>query len=167
VKKGVGLIFIPHVVRMPHPSHCRDSYLCPITQAGPYFLAKAFPDRRLLSPVLEFINGYETCSALVDMAVEELGVSRERAISAWAAAVQAQTEAECTLRDFGKQALHAAIASGKPAILLAGHSYNALPLRRRNPWVRNSPAWECPLSQPTASCLPGKGPPPGTLRTRS
>ena len=37
---------------------CRDSYLCPITQAGPYFIAKAFPDVRLLSPLLDFTNGY-------------------------------------------------------------------------------------------------------------
>lgn len=124
-KKNVGLIFIPHVVRMPHPNQCRDSYLCPITQAGPYFLAKAFPDRRVLSPVLEFINGYETCSALVDLAVAELGVGRELATGAWVAAVKAQTDAERTLSDFGKQALDAAIAAGKPAILLAGHSYNA------------------------------------------
>ncbi len=125
VKKGIGLIFIPHVVRMPHPNQCKDSYLCPITQAGPYFLAKAFPDRRLLSPVLEFINGYESCVALVDMAVAELGVGREVATSAWAAAVEVQTDAERTLREFGKEALGAAIAAGKPAILLAGHSYNA------------------------------------------
>jgi predicted CoA-substrate-specific enzyme activase len=125
VKKDVSLIFIPHVVRMPHPNQCKDSYLCPITQAGPYFLAKAFPDRHLLSPVLEFINGYESCSALVDMAVEDLGVMRELATSAWAAAVQAQTNAERTLRELGKEALNEAIAAGKPAILLAGHSYNA------------------------------------------
>ncbi len=125
VKKDVGVIFIPHVVRMPHPNQCKDSYLCPITQAGPYFLAKAFPDRRLLSPVLEFINGYETCTALVDMAVHELGVEREMAMNAWGAAVQTQTDAERTLRDLGTQALEEAIAGGKPAILLAGHSYNA------------------------------------------
>jgi predicted nucleotide-binding protein (sugar kinase/HSP70/actin superfamily) len=125
VKKDVSLIFIPHVVRMPHPNQCKDSYLCPITQAGPYFLAKAFPDRHLLSPVLEFINGYESCSALVDMAVGDLGVMRELATSAWAAAVQAQTNAERTLRELGKEALDEAISAGKPAILLAGHSYNA------------------------------------------
>jgi predicted nucleotide-binding protein (sugar kinase/HSP70/actin superfamily) len=125
VKKDVGLIFMPHVVRMPHPNQCKDSYLCPITQAGPYFLAKAFPDRRLLSPVLEFINGYESCTALVDMAVAELGIGRELATSAWAAAVQAQTDAERRLHELGKEALDEAIAAGKPAILLAGHSYNA------------------------------------------
>lgn len=125
VKKDVGLIFIPHVVRMPHPNQCRDSYLCPITQAGPYFLAKAFPDRRLLSPVLDFTNGYEACPALVDMAVQELEVGRALATSAWEAAVQAQIDAERVLRDLGKRALDEAIAAGKPAILLAGHSYNA------------------------------------------
>jgi predicted CoA-substrate-specific enzyme activase len=125
VHKDVSLIFMPHVVRMPHPNQCKDSYLCPITQAGPYFLAKAFPDRRLLSPVLEFINGYETCTALIDMAIEEMGMDREVATSAWKAAVEAQTDAERTLRDLGTHALDAAIAAGKPAILLAGHSYNA------------------------------------------
>ena len=124
-RRNVALIFIPHVMRMPHPNHCRESYLCPITQAEPYFLAKAFPDSRLLSPVLDFTNGYEGCTALVDTAVQELGVTRDAAAAAWSAAVTAQTDAERTLRELGTQALNAAIASGKPAILLAGHSYNA------------------------------------------
>ena len=34
-RHGVALVFLPHVVRMPHSNHCRDSYLCPVTQAGP------------------------------------------------------------------------------------------------------------------------------------
>src|SRR3989338_5494167 len=110
---------------MPHPNQCRDSYLCPITQAGPYFLSKAFPDSRMLSPVMDFTNGYGACSALVDMAVHEMGVEREPAGRAWAAAVRAQTEAERELNGLGKRALQQAIADGKPAILLAGHSYNA------------------------------------------
>jgi predicted CoA-substrate-specific enzyme activase len=124
-ERGVSLIFLPHVVRMPHPNSCKESYLCPITQAGPYYLAKAFPDVRLLSPVLDFTNGYSVSSALVDMAVRELGVRRKRADEAWAAAVLAQTDAERTLSEMGQRALAAAVAAGKPAILLAGHSYNA------------------------------------------
>lgn len=124
-RRGVELIFIPHVMRMPHPNQCRESYLCPITQAEPYFLAKAFPGSRLLSPLLDFTNGYDTCSALIDTAVHDLGVEREPAQEAWTAAVRAQTEAERTLSELGQQALDAAIAAGKPAILLAGHSYNA------------------------------------------
>jgi hypothetical protein len=72
-ERGVDLVFLPHIVRMPQDNPCRDSYLCPVTQAGPYFLAKAFPDLRLLSPVLDFTLGYEASLALVDLAVRELG----------------------------------------------------------------------------------------------
>ena len=124
-RRGVELIFIPHVMRMPHSNQCRESYLCPITQAEPYFLSKAFPSSRLLSPVLDFTNGYGSCSALIDTAVQELKVERGAAEEAWAAAVLAQTTAERTLSELGTQALATAIAAGKPAILLAGHSYNA------------------------------------------
>ncbi len=124
-RRGVELIFIPHVMRMPHPNQCRESYLCPITQAEPYFLAKSFPSSRLLSPVLDFTNGYGGCSALIDAAVQSLGVTQEAAEAAWKAAVEAQTSDERTLNEMGQQALAAAIAAGKPAILLAGHSYNA------------------------------------------
>jgi len=124
-KRGVGLAFLPHIVRMPQDHVCRDSYLCPVTQAGPYFLAKAFPELRFLSPVLDFTRGYEPSSALVEMAVRELGKPRDLAESAWAAAVRAQTEIERALLEMGSQALAQAVRAGKPAILLAGRSYNA------------------------------------------
>jgi predicted CoA-substrate-specific enzyme activase len=124
-RHGVNLVFLPHVMRMPQPNACRDSYLCPITQAGPYFIAKAFPDIRFLSPLLDFTNGYEGSPALVELVVRELGARREPAERAWAAAVRAQTETERALRDLGQRALEQAVAAGKPAVLLAGHSYNA------------------------------------------
>ncbi|MBI2929658.1 MAG: anhydro-N-acetylmuramic acid kinase [Verrucomicrobia bacterium] len=124
-RQGVDLVFLPHLMRMPQANACRDSYLCPITQAGPHFLAKAFPDVRLLSPLLDFTHGYEASSALVELAVRELGIRRELADQAWTAAVRAQTEAERGLRELGQRALAQAVAEGKPAILLAGHSYNA------------------------------------------
>jgi predicted CoA-substrate-specific enzyme activase len=124
-KKRVNLVFMPHVMRMPQPNACRDSYLCPITQAGPYFISKAFPEVRFLSPLLDFTNGYEGCTALVELVVRELDVRRELAESAWAAAVRAQVETEQALHDLGRHALEQAVASGKPAVVLAGHSYNA------------------------------------------
>ena len=81
---------------------------------------------RLLSPVLDFTNGYETCSALVEMAVARAG-DRARG---WPrrpgrprCGPRRTRSARC--RDLGKRALDEAIAAGKPAILLAGHSYNA------------------------------------------
>jgi predicted CoA-substrate-specific enzyme activase len=124
-QRGLNLVFLPHVVRMPQSNDCRDSYLCPITQAGPYFMAKAFPNIRFLSPLLDFTNGYAASPALVEMAVRDLGTPRPLADEAWIAAVRAQTEAETALRELGQQALARAVAEGKPAILLAGHSYNA------------------------------------------
>ena len=124
-RRGVGHVFLPHVVRMPQEGPCRDSYLCPITQGGPYYLAKAFPDARCLTPVLDFTHGYEASPVLEAMAVGELGAPRERAARAWAAAVRAQIDAERRLRDLGERALAQALARGMPAILLAGHSYNA------------------------------------------
>ena len=39
--------------------------------------------------------------------------------------MRAQTEAENALRQLGQTALARAVAEGKPAVLLAGHSYNA------------------------------------------
>ena len=123
--RSVGLVFLPHIVRMPQDNPCRDSYLCPVTQAGPYFLAKAFPDLHFLSPLLDFTRGYEASSALVELAVRDLGKPRDLAVQAWAAAVRAQTEVERALCKMGQDALAQAVKAGKPAILLAGRSYNA------------------------------------------
>ncbi len=124
-QRGPGLVFLPHVVRMPQDNPCRDSYLCPVTQAGPYFLAKAFPNLRFLSPVLDFTLGYEASSALVETAVRELGKPRELAVLAWAEAVRAQRDTERAMAELGRQAMAQAVRAGKPAILLAGRSYNA------------------------------------------
>ena len=126
VQRGVELIFLPHVMRMPQREAWKESYLCPITQASPYFLAKAYPQIHLLSPLLDFSDGYAACRVLVEIAVNELGQSRELAERQWSAAVRAQTDAERELEELGKAALELAIAANKPAIVLAGHSYNAL-----------------------------------------
>ncbi|MHC4209428.1 MAG: acyl-CoA dehydratase activase [Planctomycetota bacterium] len=124
-ERGIDQVFLPHVSRMPRADRCRDSYLCPITQAGPYFLARAFPDIRFLSPLLDFAHGYEADEALVELAVGKLGYSRSLAREAWADAARAQTQAEQALRELGQRALDQAVACGEPAILLIGHSYNA------------------------------------------
>ncbi|MBF8253889.1 MAG: putative CoA-substrate-specific enzyme activase, partial [Deltaproteobacteria bacterium] len=125
VQRGVELIFLPHVMRMPRHAAWKESYLCPITQASPYFLAKAYPQIHLLAPLLDFSDGYSASSALVEMAVSELGLAREFAERQWTAAVRAQTETDSDLQKLGQAALAQAIAGNKPAIVLAGHSYNA------------------------------------------
>lgn len=44
----VHLVFLPLVARMPQHDSGKDSYLYPITQAGPYFLPRHFPIRNSL-----------------------------------------------------------------------------------------------------------------------
>lgn len=125
LQRGVELVFLPHLLRMPEREAWKETYLCPITQASPYFLAKAYPQIHLLSPLLDFNAGYAASSAMVEMAVNELGQARELAERQWAAAVRAQTEAETAMQQLGRTALAQALAANQPAIVLAGHSYNA------------------------------------------
>jgi predicted nucleotide-binding protein (sugar kinase/HSP70/actin superfamily) len=121
-RNGMNRIFLPQVMHMPEANPCRDCYLCPITQASPSFMAKAFPDLHFLAPLLDFSKGYGGTSAMVEMAVRDLGISQELAASAWTAAVRAQDEAERALRELGRKTLDQALSEGKMAILLAGRS---------------------------------------------
>jgi predicted nucleotide-binding protein (sugar kinase/HSP70/actin superfamily) len=59
------------------------------------------------------------------MAVNELGQERDLAERQWSAAVATQTQAELDLLQLGQTALTRATAAGRPAIVLAGRSYNA------------------------------------------
>ncbi|MGD1087046.1 MAG: acyl-CoA dehydratase activase-related protein, partial [Verrucomicrobiota bacterium] len=124
-RRGVDRIFLPQVMHMPESNGCGDCYLCPITQASPSFMAKAFPDLQFLSPLLDFSKGYALSLAMVQMAVRDLGMPGELAAGAWTAAVRVQEQAERALLELGRKTLDQAVAEGKLAILLAGHSYSA------------------------------------------
>jgi len=124
---GTDLIFLPHVNRMPKPEGTRDSYLCPITQASPYFISKAFPHVHFLSPVLNFAHGYEACDAMVEMASSRLSFSKPVAEEAYREAVRMQVETEQSMRRLGQQALSDALNDGQPTIILVGRSYNTFP----------------------------------------
>ncbi len=124
-RRGVKLVFLPHVKRMPRPYRSNDSYLCPITQASPFFLAAAFSDIRFLSPVLDFAHGYECGPDLEEMVAREFGIGHERVRQAWETAKSAQLGTERSMQEMGQQALGRALSEGKPAVVLAGRSYNA------------------------------------------
>ena len=124
-KRGVDLVFLPHVKRMPQHCGCRDSYLCPIAQASPYFLAAAFSDVRFFSPVLDFTRGYECGPDLKEMVVREFGIGLEKIQQAWEAAKSAQVSVERAMQELGQQALERSLLEGKATIVLAGRSYNA------------------------------------------
>ena len=127
VRRAVQTIFLPHVMRMANPERSRDSYLCPVTQASPYFISKAFPGVDFLSPLLNFAQGYAACKEPVEMAVSRLGIPRPEAEAAWREAVAAQLQTEQAMRRLGADALAAAMEDGKPTVVLVGRSYNAFP----------------------------------------
>jgi len=124
-RQDVHDVFLPQVMNAPHTTECRGCYLCPITQASPSFMAKAFPDLHFLSPLLDFSKGYGSSLAMVEMAVQDFGLDRDLAVRAWSDAVRAQIEAEGALWELGQRILNQAVAGGRLAVVLAGHSYSA------------------------------------------
>jgi predicted nucleotide-binding protein (sugar kinase/HSP70/actin superfamily) len=127
VKGGTDTIFLPHVNRMPNPQAGVDSYLCPITQASPYFISKAFPSVTFLSPVLNFAHGYKACEELVELAIRQLDFPRPLAKRAYREAVKVQIKVERSMQTLGRKALTEALEDRKPTVILVGRSYNAYP----------------------------------------
>jgi hypothetical protein len=72
-----------------------------------------------------------------------LGVSRELANEAWAAAIGEQTRADCALIEIGSRALAKALAADKPPSCWPGTAITPIRVRPRNPAARSSPAWVC------------------------
>lgn len=127
IKKGVDWIFVPHVYALPKPEGWLDTTFCPITQASPYFIRTAFNESKMLRPLLNFRYGYAEETALIDMAVKELGISRTLAEQAYKTAVQKQEEVEKKFLEIGKQTLKELEEANETGIVLVGRSYNAFP----------------------------------------
>ncbi|NHJ46570.1 MAG: hypothetical protein FK733_02165 [Asgard group archaeon] len=126
-KRDIKTIFLPHVHNMPKQEESIECTFCPITQASPYIISRAFKDMNLLSPVLDFMYGYDTEESLVDMAVIELNHSRNEAHKAYEKAISAQLKIEKHLIELGKNTLEKLRDSKELGILLLGRSYNAFP----------------------------------------
>ena len=146
-------------MRMPAREAWKETYLCPITQASPYFLAKAYPQIHLLSPLLDFSDGYAASSALVEMAVNELGQTRELAERQWTAAVRAQTRSRdrnAAIRakpHWRKRSRRTSRRSSWRAT-----ATTPLPPKGRSRWARNSRAWAWRRFPPTVLSPAGAGP---------
>jgi predicted CoA-substrate-specific enzyme activase len=160
VKRGVETVFLPHVNRMPKLEAGGDSFLCPVTQASPYFLSKAFADVTFLSPLLNFAQSYEACDELVKLASVQLGFPRPAAEAAYREAVRVQVEIEQWMHRLCEQALTDALADGKPAVILVGRSYNAFPAEASQSVAKKLSSMGVPVIP--GDCLPhqGTGPTP-------
>ncbi|MFV2014320.1 MAG: acyl-CoA dehydratase activase, partial [Candidatus Heimdallarchaeota archaeon] len=125
-KSKVDYVFFPQVQRMPHHG-VENAYLCPITQASPFILKKAFSNVEFLSPSIDFIDGYESDNELISYFEREFNIPLNILQNAYLAAIGKQQSIEAEMMKLGKRALELAISEDKPAILLVGRSYNAFP----------------------------------------
>ncbi|GHV20076.1 hypothetical protein FACS189494_03130 [Spirochaetia bacterium] len=126
--KGADYVLLPHFRDMPSYENDVHANFCPITQALPYYIKKAFPDieeRRLLPLVVSFKFGDEKALELFCVLTEQLGIGKEETRAAFTKALAKQKEYFDACKKLGVQALEDARKADRPVIALLGRPYNA------------------------------------------
>ncbi|MCK4845808.1 MAG: hypothetical protein KAS95_09055, partial [Candidatus Heimdallarchaeota archaeon] len=127
IKKEIPIVFLPHVHKLTKGEKWYDSTFCPITQASPYIISRAFNGIRFLNPVLDYSEGYESDESLVKMAIKELKQPKKLAKYAFQKAISEQKRVDDKFSRWGNEVLENLEASNEIGILLVGRSYNVFP----------------------------------------
>ncbi|MCP4750496.1 MAG: activase [Proteobacteria bacterium] len=128
IESKTDYIFVPHFRDLESYEEHGHANFCPITQALPYYIKKAFPEideSRFLAPIISF--NYGTSRALesfVEMG-ETLGISKREVVAAFDIAHEKQHAFWRRYREIGKEALEKARKAEQPVIALLGRPYNA------------------------------------------
>ncbi len=122
-------IFLPHVRGLLVENGAKESMLCPMAQAEPYYLSAVWPELKedkVFSPVLDFKHGYDQVeSEFVEMG-KKLGVSPSAAKKAYNDAVIAQDDFNKALKEKGREVLdYLEENDDEKAVVLFGRPYNA------------------------------------------
>ena len=128
VNRGFDYIFVPHFRDMESYEDSIHANFCPITQALPYYITKAFSDveeKRFLTPVVSFKYGLENAVASFITMGETLGIGEDEIRSAFYRANDKQKEFFSRYREMGIEALERARRLDHPVIALLGRPYNA------------------------------------------
>ncbi len=124
----VDFIFVPHFKTMPSYETGVHATICPITQALPYYIKKAFPEipeEKFLSPVIHFKYGDSLVrDAFVEVA-GRLGFGEAEGRKAFQIAVSKQGEYFRKASALGREALEEARKAKRPVIAVLGRPYNA------------------------------------------
>ena len=126
--KGADFVLLPHFRDMPSYEKKVHANFCPITQALPYYIEKAFPNvdkRKWLPLVVSFKFGDEKALELFQLMNERLGISVEETRSAFNKALAKQKDYFNAAKKLGEQALEEARKADKPVIAILGRPYNA------------------------------------------
>ncbi len=136
VAQGVDYVWLPNLLSVEGlpaagdrpPAHGDPSHVCPWGQTLPFVLRQTpllrhWPGR-VLCPTIRMRDGAEQVRrSLLDTA-RDLGVSRRRAVRAFAAAWEALTRFRTRYAQAGREALQTLIETGEPGMVLAGRPYN-------------------------------------------
>ncbi|MBN2724095.1 MAG: activase [Deltaproteobacteria bacterium] len=128
ISRNTDYIFIPHFRDMPSYEEHGNSNFCPITQALPYYIKKAFPAvpaDKWLAPVVTFNYGEaKGMESFMEMG-KNLGFSEEEVSKAFNTAWKKQNQFWSDYQKTGKEALRKAREADHPVIALLGRPYNA------------------------------------------
>ena len=128
INSKTDYIFVPHFRDLESYEEHGNSNFCPITQALPYYIKKAFPEideSRFLAPIVSFNYGTSRAiESFVEMG-ETLGISKKETVRAFDIAHVKQREFWKRYREIGKEALERARKTQQPVIALLGRPYNA------------------------------------------
>jgi len=127
IKTDVDYIFLPHVKGMNVKNGIKVSLACPLVQGESYYLRTTFKtEKKIIAPVLDFSEGYETIPETFVEIGKEFGIDRERSLAAYEFATKIQNEFTEACQALGKKIIAEIEASGEKAIVLFGRPYNAL-----------------------------------------
>ncbi len=126
--KGCDYIFIPHFRDMDSYEKDVHANFCPITQALPYYIKKAFPDipeDRILALIVSFKFGKAKAMEFFVQMGNQMGIPPEDVEYAFNIAFEKQNEYFQKASDMGRKALEDARKAERPVIALLGRPYNA------------------------------------------
>ena len=126
--RDADYVLLPHFRDMPSYEEKVHANFCPITQALPYYMEKAFPDihkNRWLPLVVSFKFGEAKALELFCQMTERLGISAQETKRAFDIAWAKQKEYFIASQKMGLQALEDARKANRPVIAILGRPYNA------------------------------------------
>jgi len=126
--KSTDYVLLPHFRDMPSYEKDVHANFCPITQALPYYIEKAFPDidkKRWLPLVVSFKFGEGKALELFCEMTKLLGIDEVKTKEAFDVAWTKQQEYFTAVEKMGLQALEDARKADRPVIAVLGRPYNA------------------------------------------
>jgi predicted nucleotide-binding protein (sugar kinase/HSP70/actin superfamily) len=128
IDKGADYVLLPHFRDMPSYEQKVHANFCPITQALPYYIEKAFPDinkKKWLPLVVSFKFGETKALELFCEMTKRLGIGEAETKAAFETAMAKQQEYFNAIHLMGIEALEDARKFDRPVIATLGRPYNA------------------------------------------